>query len=191
MSKLSIFSAVAIIFVVASSPARIAAQCTYDWRPGEGVPGISGGVTPITTWDPDGVGPEPELLVVANVELAGSLRVNGVAAWDGAAWHALGAHASGSALTVYNGRLIAGTDHYGFEGIDLVSQWDGSRWQPMGSALRGAKVFAFAVFNGELIAAGSFRFQADSSNRQIKALHDGTGRNGCPWAAAWMVPFTR
>jgi hypothetical protein len=38
-------------------------QCDFDWKPGEGLPGVSGYVYALTTWNPDGNGPQPELLI--------------------------------------------------------------------------------------------------------------------------------
>ena len=48
------------------------AQCSFEWRPGEGVAATDGSVRAITVWDPDGPGPAPELLVVG-----GEFRVAG------------------------------------------------------------------------------------------------------------------
>ena len=33
------------------------AQCSFDWRPGESLPGIDGSVVTMARWDPDGLGP--------------------------------------------------------------------------------------------------------------------------------------
>src|SRR5262245_3882160 len=97
--------------LVLASPGTILADCSYSWRPGESVPGVSGTVRAITTWDPDGGGPQPELIVVGGAfTLAGNTIVKNIAAWNGSSWLPLGTGTNFDvfALTVYNGSLIAG-----------------------------------------------------------------------------------
>lgn len=53
------WAAVAVVCVAGQAGA-----VTYDWRPGQGVPGVHGEVYSATTRDPDGPGPSPEWLVV-------------------------------------------------------------------------------------------------------------------------------
>jgi len=66
------------------------------------------------------------------------------------------------ALAVYNGALIAGGDFTTAGGVTCndIASWDGSAWQPLGGGLSGgglyAGVYALAVYNGALIAGGSF-----------------------------------
>ena len=40
------------------------AQCSFDWLPGDPVPGVAGSAGSSVLWDPDGTGPAPEMLVV-------------------------------------------------------------------------------------------------------------------------------
>src|SRR5438128_1389139 len=66
-------------------------QCPFNWRPGEGVPGVNGEVYAVTTWDPDGPGPQPSLLIVGgSFTVAGDVLANRIAAWNGMGWQALG-----------------------------------------------------------------------------------------------------
>ena len=138
------------------------AQCPIDWLPGEGVPGANGGVTVGTTWDPDGPGPHAELLVVGGgFSLAGNELASNIAAWDGAAWHALGPGIEGGrvyALTVYNGELIAAGEFTTAGGMNAnnIARWNGTTWQPLGPGIFDGDVWALAVYNGELIAGGLF-----------------------------------
>jgi len=69
-----------------------------------------------------------------------------VATWDGAKWVVLDTDNLGSvsALTVWNGSLVAGAG-------TSVQTWNGSSWQPLGSF--GATVTALTVWNGSLVAA--------------------------------------
>jgi hypothetical protein len=56
-----------------------AGQC--DWLPGEGISGVDGDVYAMTTWDPDGPGGQPELLVVGGeFTVAGDVIASNIAA---------------------------------------------------------------------------------------------------------------
>src|SRR5437870_4728194 len=86
------------------------AQCPFEWRP-EGLPGLNGVVEALTTWDPDGLGPQPPVLVAGGVfTVAGSVLANRIAIWNSATWQSLGTGMNNyvRALTVCNGNLIAG-----------------------------------------------------------------------------------
>ena len=39
-------------------------QCEQEWAQNDGLPGLSDSVEATAIWDPDGPGPQPELLVV-------------------------------------------------------------------------------------------------------------------------------
>ncbi|MFH1143221.1 MAG: FlgD immunoglobulin-like domain containing protein [Candidatus Eisenbacteria bacterium] len=91
----------------------------------------------------------------------GCPRVNRIARWNGARWDSLGPGlASGVplAMTVFRGELIVGGDE-----MD-IARWDGVRWRTLGAGIGSPAspsdrywVSAFAIFNGDLIAAGRFR----------------------------------
>src|SRR5262245_49133759 len=69
------------------------ADCSFDGLPGEGQPGVTGdlAVEAAVAWDPDGLGPEPELLVIGGGFVgAGDVLTFGLAAWDGVDWRTLG-----------------------------------------------------------------------------------------------------
>src|SRR5689334_13195025 len=99
--------------VVGGSAQLLLAQCNPAWLPGSGYPtGPNGTIHAMTTWDPDGAGPAPELLVVGgSFSAIGSTQFDRIAAWNGTSWEHLGAGPgffATLALTVYNGELIAG-----------------------------------------------------------------------------------
>src|SRR4051812_48654347 len=65
------------------------AQCN-QWEPALGTSTFDG-ITTVTTWDPDGAGPQPELLVVAGTfTRIASTPANHIATFDGTTWRALG-----------------------------------------------------------------------------------------------------
>lgn len=181
-------------------PPQAAAQCTFGWRPGEGVPGVQGGVLCLTDWDPDGAGPAPSVVVAGGViSAAGNALVTNVAMWDGAAWHALGNGLAGifngqpqtvwvNALAVYNNELIAGgtfrIQNGPFPTLQYIAKWNGTAWVSMGSGGLPSPVNALIVHNGELLAGistGVVRWTGASwesfagTNDQVNALYSFNG----------------
>jgi hypothetical protein len=160
--RLSGLLATRALAVIMAGGAAYAPAQPCDWLPGEGV-GTDDVVHATTTWDPDGPGPEPELLIVGGqFTIAGDVLANNISAWDGSAWQTLGSgmgmeDATVWALTVYNGELIAGGGFTTAGGVPCnnVARWDGSTWQPLGLGTEYG-VRALTVYNGELIAGGGF-----------------------------------
>ncbi len=89
---------------------------------------------------------------------------HGVFAWDGDTWTLLngGTDFNGvHALTTLNGDLIVACWRQGsltsYDRDYIVMRWDGAHWNPLGDGeFWDGQVNALAVYNGELIAAGSF-----------------------------------
>ncbi|MCU0867643.1 MAG: Rax2 family protein [Planctomycetes bacterium] len=147
----------------------LAAQCTLQVAPGDGVPGTSGPVFASQLWDPDGSGPLPQrLLVTGEFAVAGNVNANGVATYDliTGAWQGLddGSWASHRVTTVVdagNGQLIAAGFRPAVASTE-VRRWNGSNWLPLGgvgafSGPGAARVDALALMpNGDLVAAGRF-----------------------------------
>ena len=106
-----------------------AEQC--NWLPGQGIPGTTlFGVSAATLWDPDGPGPDAELLVVGGrLEGAGEVVSFNVATWNRTAWQPLGAGTNDrvAALTVCYGKLIAAGDFTvaGGASCNYIARWDG------------------------------------------------------------------
>ena len=65
---------VAVVLSVWAGGADSRGQCMYDWLPGQGLPGLNGYAEALTAWDPDGAGPQPEILVAAGVRSRLALR---------------------------------------------------------------------------------------------------------------------
>jgi len=120
--------------------ARLALGQFCDWLPGEGLPGTDGVVYATTTWDPDGSGPQPEVLIAGGgFTVTGQTLAGGIAAWDGATWQVLGSGTNGcvQALTVHNGELIAGGLFSTAGDVPClnIARWNGSNWQPLGNGI--------------------------------------------------------
>jgi len=164
------------------------------------------------------------LIVGGTFTRAGDQAVGLVGAWDGTNWHALGAGLDTLAsvpgtcqwastpsiftLTEYQGDLIAGGSFSltaSGDSVHCIARWDGTSWQPFGGGMDGGHgtglsdcappwVFALTVWNGDLIAGGSFETAGGVRALRV-ARWDGTswhamgsawetGRGGAVWALA-------
>lgn len=177
----------AAIVPLAAAASAARAQCTPEWLPSEGRPGVTGNgqVSAAVTWDPDGAGPQPEVLVLGGSFLgAGSLVTPGIAIWDGAQWTSPGGGMNGTvrALIVYNGDLIAAGNFTEAGGVaaPTIARWDGAAWHPMGSGASGnpnSMVFDLELYDGDLYAAGRFSHM-DGVPASGVARWDGSGWHG-------------
>lgn len=154
------------------------AQCSPDWIKTEGLPGAGGipEVVAAISWDPDGAGPEQPRLVAGGLfDIITDSVVNKIAALnpETGRWEDLaggidfisvdkktGDTLHGGlvmSLGVYQDDLIVGgaISHAGGVPANFIARWDGTSWSALGSGLNGF-VNSMTVYNGELIATGSF-----------------------------------
>src|SRR5262245_51736075 len=169
---------------VLSTPLAIG-QCPPRWLSGDGVPGVNGNIYAATTWDPDGDGPQPALLVVGgSFSVAGRTVVRNLATWDGSAWHDVGGGTGGTgrSLSTFACELIVGGGFStaGDQWIGRMARWDGSVWRSLGTGISAPTgyetVNALATFGGELIVGGSFNSAGGLNTRSIATW------NGTDWA---------
>ncbi len=115
------------------------------------------------------------------------------------------------ALAEYQGELIAGGTfalNAAGDSVDCIARWDGSSWQPLGGGMDGGHgtgsswdcappwVFALTVWNGDLIAGGSFETAGGVRAYRV-ARWDGTSWHamGSAWdqgrgASVWALAVT-
>lgn len=173
-----VFRCVQLLLTLSTSFAAVdaLAECAYDWRPGQGIPGVNGNVYALTVWD-DGTG--PKLVVGGLFTIAGDQLANNVACWDGQHWTALGngLNATVQALAVFNGDLVAGGDFTkaGETEANRIARWDGSKWHELGTGM-DRSVHALTEYKGELYAGGSFLY---SGGQNIPAI---ARWNGSAWS---------
>jgi len=170
---------------------------TWDeplWRPlGTGV---NGTVYALATWDPDGEGPQPPLLVAGgSFTHAGGGAASRIACWDGSNWQALGAGLNGTvnAVTTWDPdgagpahpQLVVG-GNFTYIGssntmIRHVARWDGSAWQAFGTGMEmNSSIRALALWHesagapARLVAAGDFTPATGQPATRV-ACWDGSG----------------
>jgi hypothetical protein len=148
-----------------------ASQGVAHWDEEFGVPGMNG--TEVHELE------EYENGVVACGEftMAGGGECNGVAYWDGSAWHPLGTGVNGraSSLAILDGRLyVAGTFSQAGEtpGTTNIACWDGVAWQSVGGGLNDI-VYGLTVYKGQLVAGGRFTLAGTTPVNYV-ACWDGT-----------------
>jgi hypothetical protein len=123
------------------SVGNIASWDGYAWAPlGSGT---NGRVRTLTVFN-------DQLIAGGDFTGAGGSPVQNIAAWNGSSWSPLGGGMGAGivyALTVYDGKLIAGA-------AGGIAAWDGSAWSSLGSSI--LNVGALTVYGDDLIAAGYF-----------------------------------
>jgi hypothetical protein len=123
----------------------------------------------------------------------GSIHVNRIAKWDGAAWDNLGTgvNTQGStvkALASYGPALYAGGDFTSMDWVPVnrMAKWNGSTWSGVGGGVSEGgletTIEAMAVYGDSLYVGGSFDHAFDPSGAGVDALNIARW-NGTNWFA--------
>lgn len=175
--------------VALAAAAHLRGQCSHSWLPV--TPGLNGVVNAMAWWDPDGPGPQPEVVVVGGgFTMAGGIPANGVATYDPVlgTWSALpgmGQFAIVNSMAVLaNGTLVASGSGLGATFSDGLVQWTGSSWTPLGGGMSSVSCL-LPLPNGDLIIGGNF-----TSVASVPAM--GIARwDGASWSPlAGLAPIT-
>jgi trimeric autotransporter adhesin len=181
------------LILVALAPSLVAQACGHAFVDGLSSFRVSGGVTAVQAWDPDGPGPQPELVVVAgSFTRAGNAIVNGLAAYDPTTglWSSLGSGAAGLAVSRIealhvrpNGELVAAGYFVTIDGVvcNSIARWNGTTWSPFGSGFHGSPIASVGAVmslatlpNGDLVVAGLFSSSGGTPLGNV-ARWDGAG----------------
>jgi len=163
--------------VIVNGIARWDGSSWHPLGPSGGLPGSSGA----NDWVECMASYGGRLIVGGDFTEIGGVPANGIAAWDGSSWSALGSGLEGTtsssgpaALTVYNGDLIAGGEFFlaGGSPAANIARWDGTSWHPIGGGVDN-KVYGLATHKDHLYAAGWFVTAGTDSASKI-ARWDGT-----------------
>jgi hypothetical protein len=155
----------ALALAVLLSPSSARAQCASDWIAGAGVPGLDQIPYVMTTWDRDGAGPLPAVVVAGGqFTSAGGVPASKIALWDPSTgvWSALGSGMNDYVISLAvmpNGDLIAGGAFSTAGGVPArgLARWNGTAWADMGVDLQVPNALA-VLPNGDLVAGGTFYF---------------------------------
>src|SRR5262245_6872612 len=132
---------VAAGLVAAAGGAAASAQCTPHWSLLPMMDEFACCVNALAVYD-DGSG--PALYAAGDFAQAGGVAANGIARWDGQAWHSLGAGVSGVvyALTVFDPdgpgplrpELVAAGGFSAADGqpVAHIARWNGQVWSALG-----------------------------------------------------------
>ncbi len=161
MARTLVSAALAALSLGSADP--VSAQCSNEWRAGDGLPGTNGTIESLGLWDPDGAGPLTERIVAGGfLTVAGRTVVQHLAVLDPAtgAWSSIG-DANDRVYAIQqmpNGDLVVAGAFTSIGGVaaDRIARWDGSTWSGLGSGA-DQDVEALALLpNGDLIAGGRF-----------------------------------
>jgi hypothetical protein len=159
----------------------LSAQCGSAWA---SLPGfrVQGAVHALRSWDPDGAGPAPTLLVVAGAfRSAGGIEANHVVGYEPAtgSWVPLGSGVDGPvhALAVLPDNRLVAAGSFGNAGATVaggIAAWNGIAWQPLGAGVAGGAIESLVVgTGGDLFAGGTFT-QAGGVPASLVARWDGS-----------------
>jgi hypothetical protein len=143
----------------ATQAGHIARLAGTAWQPLQSGPNGNGVNGPVRSIAVDG----PTVFAGGEFSIAGGLRANNIAEWNGTIWSSLGsdptAGLEGPVLSialkdtnVYVGGLFTAAGGMRARG---VARWDGHRWLRMGRGINGP-VRALAIAGNDLYAAGEF-----------------------------------
>lgn len=154
--------------------------CGPQWLPGGTFAQLDDIVLCLGTWDPDGAGPGPEVLIAGGqFENASSMPVRHIAMWDGAGWHAMGGGLPIAVIAVTvnkQGELLACGGFWIEEedrGVGQVFRWDGNAWRQLGGDFDSSVVALAVGPDGSVYAGGAFTRVGASTARAV-ARWDGT-----------------
>ena len=141
---------------------------------GTGLPGVVGNVYAVAF-----NASSNQVIVGGDFSQAGMTMASKIAAWNGAAWLAMGAGMDDTvrALTIFGSSVVAGGD-FGSTGgpYSHVASWNGASWSALGTGTNG-RVSSLTTYNGNLVAGGGF-----STADGTPANHIATW-NGSSWSA--------
>jgi hypothetical protein len=153
-----------------AAPARASEECAAEWSAGFHLPGVSGSVRALATFDDD---TGPALYIGGTFSTVADIQTPSIARWDGTQWNAVGGGITGGTKRVTAMRtfddgtgpaLYVGGTFTSAGGVPAanIARWDGSAWSPVGGGLTGYahEVLTLEVFDdgtgSALYAGGRF-----------------------------------
>jgi hypothetical protein len=148
---------------------------------------------PTETWLPLGDGmdravrgisiaPDGSVYCVGEFTSAGGVPAQGIARWDGSAWHdvggSLGARARALAIAATDDGVYVGGffDSAGGMPVSYIARWNGTQWEALGSGVNNL-VTTITVHGGKLYVGGAF---TEAGGKPANRIAVWDGRN---WSA--------
>ncbi|MFK7741896.1 MAG: hypothetical protein AB8H80_16385, partial [Planctomycetota bacterium] len=157
-----------LVSAYAMVSAMVRAQCELEWQPGVHAAGANGPIYASVRWDPDGVGPQPEMVVFGgDFTVAGDRLVRSLAMWlpGTEQWIELAGGVQGvvhSLRVLANGDLAVGGEFSAVGSAAMpvpasgIAVTDGAGWTALGGGLAAGRVEAITEYAGGLAIGGSF-----------------------------------
>ncbi|MFO0856592.1 MAG: hypothetical protein U0640_04450 [Phycisphaerales bacterium] len=143
----------------------LAQGCDPQWLPGDIGRTVEGEVHALASFDPDGAGPQPLMLIAGgrNIFVPG-MSEQKILGFDGVQWRVLDHEQSNPSayievMTVFNNELIVAGRFSSIDGVPAnnIARWNGTTWSPLGEGVLGNYlVRAVAVHQGSLYVGGFF-----------------------------------
>lgn len=159
----------------------LAAPCG-SWQPGsppDGLAGPNATVMAVTSWDPDGTGPQPAVTVFAgSFATAAGRPARNIAAWNGQRWNAIGDGFNADVFDVEglpNGDLLA-VGRFTASGstpVRSIAKWNGTAWQDLGGSIDGVAFGATPFPDGSFMVCGYFESVGEIAAHQIAHYRNG------------------
>jgi hypothetical protein len=130
----------------------------------------------------------------SGLRIAGGIKPNRIAHWNGSAWDDMGGGVSGGSARVFailenSGTVYVGGNFTSAGGVTAknIAYWNGSSWNAMASGLSD-EVYALCFHNGYLFAGGLFQTRGNGTG----GLHGIARWDGSDWAevptiSSWRV----
>ena len=130
----------------------------------------------------------------SGLRVAGGLKPNRIAHWNGSTWDDMGGGISGGnasvgAILPYAGNVYVGGNFTNAGGVVTrnIAYWDGFNWHAMASGLN-SNVNALCFHNGQLFAGGSFTRRGDGTvTLPGIARWDGNDWVDVPVISSWRI----
>jgi trimeric autotransporter adhesin len=156
----------ALLFWTMSLSNYAIAQCSLDVVAAGRMPDANDAVLASATWDPDGSGPLPEVLVLAgSFTQVGNASARGIALYDPVSrdcmtlGSGIGSGQITALLVTANNELVVTGDFDDIDGVPAsnIARWNGTSWQAIGAGIGLEGLALEEAPNGDLLVGG---FQA-------------------------------
>lgn len=140
--------------------------------------------------------PNGDVVIGGGFTAVSGVATSGLARWDGAQWHALGAFAGQvtAMATRPNGNLVV-TGQFPGPGYNYnanIAEWDGAAWTTYGGGIGAYGVAVAVLSTGDVVVTGSFNYAGGASGVLRIARWDGStwhNMDAFDWIPRALLPL--